>query len=185
MLCAAQKGAINQEAFYTKDKMVDCVPIFWKSFRLQRVARSTSCGETLSALTAFDTGQFFRESLENVLGHSVSVTQVTDCKSLKDNVDSIVPKCTEKRLKIDINAIREAVTNKELEQFLWCDTKHQIADCLTKDMDSSDIIRIFKEGVLFVGMSDEQAAKMKKKKEKQALRASRETYWRLCQDRHA
>ncbi len=177
-LLAVPKNSIRQDDFLSETaKEIECVPLFWKSFRLRRVARSTFAGETLSAVEALDIGQYFRECLGDVTGMNVKCTQVTDCKSLKDNVDSIVPKCSEKSLKRDIHAIRETVMTGFLHQFLWCDTKHMIADGLTKLMDVGDILRLFEYGSIRVGQSAEQAEKTRKRKEKQALRANRKRYW--------
>ena len=178
MVVAVPRNSVRQDDFYSEHaKEVECVPLFWKSFRLKRVARSTFAGETLSAVEALDVGQYFRECLSDVTGMHVNCSQVTDCKSLKDNVDSIVPKCTEKSLKRDIHAIREAVITGFLHQFMWCDTKHMIADGLTKIMDVGDILAIFESGSITVGQSPEQAEKIRKRKEKQANRASRIRYW--------
>ena len=178
ILFAIPRGSVKQEDFYNpKIKTIPAVPLFWKSFRLQRVARSTFCGETLCASEALDVGQYHREFFSTLVGRHIPVTQVTDCKSLKDNVDSIVPKSTEKRLRRDLHAINEAVTNKELQAFLWADTRHQMADCLTKEMDASPVIQSFETGSLKIGMSKEQSEKASKLKKKQASRAERVRYW--------
>ena len=58
----APKGAVTQQKFLQTDiSKVDFVPLWWKSFKLQRVARSTFAGETLCALEGLDTTQHFRE----------------------------------------------------------------------------------------------------------------------------
>ena len=119
ILFAIPRGQVAQEDFYNpQGKTVPCAPLYWKSFRLQRVARSTFCGETLCASEALDVGQHHREFLSTLMSRHIPVSQVTDCKSLKDNVDSIVPKSTEKRLRRDLHAIHEAVLNKELAAFM-------------------------------------------------------------------
>ena len=182
---AIPKGSVTQEDFYNpRGKVIEAVPLYWRSFRLQRVARSTFAGETLCASEALDIGQFFRECLSEITGTHIPVSQITDCKSLKDNVDSIVPKSTEKRLKRDLHAIREAVLRRELQEFMWADTRHQMADALTKEMDATPIIHSFSTGTIKIGMSEEQATKAKKLKKKQANRASRVSYWKTVSDYH-
>ncbi|CAE7023992.1 RE1 [Symbiodinium sp. CCMP2456] len=125
----------------------------WRSHRIQRQCRSTLAAETMAMDTAFDSGIFLRELLAEVLVQSYMPVQsgslppeflpvhpVTDCRSLFDLLtkDGPVSSTQEKRLTIDISAIKEGAEEFDPEGealreiFKWADTDHQLADHLTK-----------------------------------------------------
>merc|ERR1712074_483156 len=56
---------------------------------------------------------------------------ITDNESLANAVRSTTS-VEEKRLRVDISALREMLNNKEIDQIKWTATNHMLADCLTK-----------------------------------------------------
>ncbi len=69
-----------------------------------------------------------------------SATVVADCKSLYDLVTrTAIPSCEEYRTTLEVLLIRER--SHEHTVFRWIPTALQLADCLTKVMDSS-LLRI-------------------------------------------
>ena len=98
-----------------------------------------------------------------------------------------MPKCTEKRLKRDLYAMRESKILGETAEFIWCDTLHQRADPLTKVMEVDGIVKVFQEGKIPVGLSAEHAKRQAKKKSQQAKRAARQAYktyaWNPCMNK--
>ncbi|WP_395239410.1 hypothetical protein, partial [Salmonella sp. s54412] len=52
-------------------------------------------------------------------------------KSLLEAVKSTKPVC-EKRLRIEISGIKELINNGTIKQFVWSESKKQLANCLTK-----------------------------------------------------
>ena len=71
----------------------------------------------------------------------------TDCKSLYDNIYS-KKNVREKRLRIDIAMIKEAIEGKDI-QVHWVDTSKQLANCLTKQGASSkELISVLNTGCL-------------------------------------
>ena len=62
---------------------------------------------------------------------------ITDSKSLHDAVYSS-KEVTEKRLKIELCAIRESLGKGEVTSVPWTNSKNQLADCLTKEGASRD-----------------------------------------------
>ena len=62
---------------------------------------------------------------------------ITDSNSLHDAVYSS-KEVTEKRLKIELCAIRESLEKGEVTSVLWTNSKNQLADCLTKEGASHD-----------------------------------------------
>ena len=63
----------------------------------------------------------------------------TDNRSLYDAAYSMTA-LLDKRLRIDISIIREALQKKEIEKVTWIPKSDQIADCLTKHGAPSDKI---------------------------------------------
>ena len=106
-------------------------PISWSSKKAKRVCRSALTAETLAASEALDAAFVVKEMMEDVL-HSdrVEIDLYTDSKSLYDTVRTSNV-LADKRLMIDIAAIREMVDRKQIEVH-WVDTNEQLADGLTK-----------------------------------------------------
>ena len=62
---------------------------------------------------------------------------VTDNKSLHDAVYS-TKTLTEKRLKMELCAIRESLEKQEIHSVIWVCSEDQFADCLTKEGESRE-----------------------------------------------
>ena len=64
----------------------------------------------------------------------VPVLPTTDCRSLYDCLQKLCPSLTEKRVLIDIAAIRESCTATGADScpVRWVPTLHQLADAFTK-----------------------------------------------------
>ena len=107
----------------------------------------------MSLDAGFDSGIFLRELLAEILIESYSPVQsgslppsflpvhpVTDCRSLYDLLtkDGPVSATQEKRLTIDLGAIKQGAAEFDPEQealkdtFKWVETASQLADHLTK-----------------------------------------------------
>ena len=113
------------------DKESRSVPVLWSSKKIKRVARSTLTAEALALTEAVDSAVFIKVALEDVLGrHTPPITAYVDNKSLADVVKTThVP--AEKRLIIDLGAMREMVEKEELV-VEWIPNEKQLADVLTK-----------------------------------------------------
>ena len=66
----------------------------------------------------------------------IPVDIITDSKSLKDAIKS-VKSVSERRLRVDIGTIKEALDNNEINNIQWVNASQQLADCLTKNGASS------------------------------------------------
>ena len=64
---------------------------------------------------------------------------LTDCHSLVDSMSQVVPTSTEKRLRLDLLAIKESVDSGVINILRWVDTRLQMGDSLTKA--ASDEVR--------------------------------------------
>ena len=112
--------------------------ISWQSRRLRRVARSTIAAETLAASDACETCILLSSQIAEIMGmEKLPIVLVTDNESLA-NATRSTTSVEEKRLRIDIAALREMVNSKEIHDIRWVPTEHQLADCLTKQGAKSD-----------------------------------------------
>ena len=111
-------------------------PLGWSSKKIRRVVRSTIAGETLAMADALDTG-FYLASLytELLFGtpepERLGIVCLTDCKSLYEAVKSNKA-VTERRLRIEISAVKEAMDKLQVKEVTWISASDQLADVLTK-----------------------------------------------------
>ena len=107
--------------------------ISWQSKRLRRIARSTIAAETLAIMSASESSILLSTQISEILGleSRVPITLVTDNESLANAVRTTTS-VEEKRLRIDIAALREMTSSGEIHEVKWVPTEHQLADCLTK-----------------------------------------------------
>ena len=71
----------------------------------------------------------------------------TDCEYLYKAAYTLTD-VREKRLRINMAAIREDIQNKRIEGLYWIDTKHQIADGLTKPKTDDCLQKLLKTGAI-------------------------------------
>ena len=100
------------------------------------MARSTLAAETLAMVDSIDSAIFsaslFTELMTGLIQtETLHITLVTDCKSLHDNLGS-GKAVIEKRLRIEMAAIKEALERKIVNEVVWVSTENQLADALTK-----------------------------------------------------
>ena len=133
---------------FLTDKNGSSVPISWSSRKTKRVARSTLTAESLAAIEAVDNAILIKAAVEEVLGrHIPPICALVDNKSLAEVVKTTnVP--AEKRLIIDLGALREMIEQKTLI-LEWVPTEKQLADVLTKQGASKEkLIRVLCRGSL-------------------------------------
>eukprot|EP00971_Amphidinium_carterae_P288390 5725439-Amphidinium_carterae.1 len=118
----------------------------WRSHRSRRVTRSTLSAESIALDSTIDHMQFLSALWGIVLNHKqrrdvsgyIPWTVCTDCRSLYDAVSQENTVTEEKRVLIDICAMREALAECSAHHnFLepkprWVPTAHMHADALTK-----------------------------------------------------
>lgn len=113
------------------DKNDDCNVIYFSSHKSRRIVRSVLGGEIYAFADAFDVAYIIKRDLELILERSVRLQMFTDSKSLFD----IITKCsstTEKRLLIDVKAVREAYEKFEVSDVGFVRTENNPADSFTK-----------------------------------------------------
>ena len=120
-------------------------PIWWKSRKARRVAKSTIEAEALSVGEAIEGLIYFNRLWEEVVGdRRLEALVKTDSRTLMTAIKSSTG-VSSKRLKIDIAAIRETIESGEIKEVQWVQGKSQIADVLTKAGVSEENIRNYVE----------------------------------------
>ena len=104
--------------------------LVWHSRRLKRVVHSTLAAEALAMVDGLDNAIALKHMIFEVTGYNLPISAFTDSKSLLDSVNSL-KNVKEKRLRVEICYIREAVGNESVK-LLYCTSNTQLADCLTK-----------------------------------------------------
>ena len=82
---------------------------------------------------------------------------------------------------IDISALREAEERGEIEEIVWCDTHHMLADSLTKHFKKgyyNALTECMKTGFIEVGLSPKKAAQIARRKRSQKKRVSRKSWYK-------
>ena len=129
----ALEGGASQIGFivFLEDEKSTSIPITWASRKARRVARSSLTAETLAAVEAIDFAIVVQSAVEEIVKRKLPpIKLLTDNKSLHDSTKTSNT-LADKRLLIDMSALREMVENKELE-IMWISSKEQLADVLTK-----------------------------------------------------
>ena len=114
--------------------------IEFKSKCIKRICRSTFSAELLACNAAVDHALCYR-SIIKAFGCNKIDIDMTDNKSLKDNLATIVSRCKEKCLRIELAYLRE-VLSKENIKIKLVNTHEQLADMLTKEKPGIDILNI-------------------------------------------
>ena len=108
-----------------------CSLLSWCSKKSRRVTRSTMAAEIFSTVLGFDHGFALRDLLSEVLGRHVSLELYTDSQTAWDSMTSL-RSTNERRLLVDIFALREAYRLRELDCLGRIDSKFTPADSMTK-----------------------------------------------------
>ena len=130
---------------FLKGKKGKISPLSWTSRKIKRVCRSTLTAETMALLEVSETCFWLSHIINELLNNTLETTEIfTDNKSLFEAAHSTTA-VEEKRLRVDLAAIRQSISRKEFT-LQWIDTKHQLADALTKQgADTTKLLETLKE----------------------------------------
>ena len=121
-------------------------PMWWKSRKSRRVAKSTIEAEALSVGEVIEGVIYFNRLWEEIVGdRKLKAVVKTDSRTLMTAIKSSTG-VSSKRLKIEIAAIRETIETGEIQEVQWIAGKKQIADILTKAGVSEEVVRAYVEG---------------------------------------
>ena len=121
--------------FLVNGKGNSCL-LSWESKRIRRVVRSALAAECLALSECIDAAIFVSMLFKELMYGDTSsnlpeIEIITDSKSLCDAIKS-VKNVTEKRLRVDIGAVKEALSRNDIHKISWVSSEKQLADCLTK-----------------------------------------------------
>ena len=129
------------------DENRKCSTLAWHSGKIKRVVRSTIAAETMALSDGIEEAMYLREIIRFCIGGVLPVIAVTDNKSLALAIES-THLVQEKRLRIDISAIKEVVETQNVS-VKWVPGVKQLADCMTKKGASPfDLMNTISGGVL-------------------------------------
>lgn len=113
------------------DKSGQCAILHYASLKSNRIDRSSMEAEILAFAAAFDNAYIIRHDLERMLGCDVPIRRLTDNQALFD-VLSRARYTRERRLMVDLNAVREAYLDKNIFNVALIGSEFNVADNLTK-----------------------------------------------------
>lgn len=126
------------------DRYSNANTIHWSSNKCKRVTRSVLASELYGMAHGFDLAACVKATLELILGIEIKLTLCTNSKSLYNCLTKLGT-TQEKRLMIDVMALRQAYERKEIAQVKWVDGNSNPADSMTKSKPSNALKRLIDE----------------------------------------
>ena len=119
-------------------------PVSWQSKKIRRVVRSTLASEALSLADGVDCVISMSMLLNELLFDKYDANKIP-IKCYVDNNDLYQATYSEKhvierRLRIELNSLKELIQSGEISGINWVNTDKQIADVLTKNGASGQVI---------------------------------------------
>ena len=118
-------------------KTDDKLPLYWKSKQIVRTVHASKDAETLNIAKLVDDSVSMARQFEILLygkyQKKIPVKLYTDSEPTLESVASTKPIKT-KRLRNQVQELKEVLLNGEVESFSWLPSKSMIADMLMKEM---------------------------------------------------
>ena len=109
-----------------------CCPLSWNGNKIKRVVRSTIAAETLSLQEGIEDAIYLRDIIRQLTKASeLPIIAIVDNKSVVEAVHS-TKMVDDKRLRIDIGAVKQSLEKREIQAVKWCPGNFQLANCMTK-----------------------------------------------------
>ncbi|CCD55570.1 hypothetical protein BofuT4_P155610.1 [Botrytis cinerea T4] len=106
--------------------------IHWSSIKCMRVTRSVLASELYGMVLGFDISAAIKGTVDKIFpARKIPLVICIDSKSLYDCLTKLGT-TNEKRLMIDVMAIREAYEKREIVEIKWIDGESNPADAMTK-----------------------------------------------------
>jgi len=107
--------------------------IHYGSSSCKRVTRSVMAAELHALIYGFDSAYLARDILQELLGLRLDIDAYVDSRTVF-NVVAKQSSTLEKRLQIDVHALRESHSKGELRYLAWIPGNQNVADALTKGL---------------------------------------------------
>ena len=130
------------------DHLGGCCVVTWRSNKIDRVCRSVLAAETMALADGMGDLLYLKAVLQElkVLHCDSPVMCYVDSKSLSESLYS-TKLVADKRLRIDIAAIKQVIDRKLVTQVNWCSSGNQLADVLTKrGVNPSKLLGVLESG---------------------------------------
>ena len=111
------------------------------------MTRSVLAAEIYAFEACLDYCITLRHDLHSIVSQRLKIQLFKDSKSLFDTITKLTT-LSEKRLLIDISAIRESYRAGDLDDVAHLSSEYNLADCLTKDKESSFLTSLMETGKL-------------------------------------
>ena len=116
-------------------------PLTWQSRKVRRVVKSTIAAECLAAVEAAEITIFIAHLITDIMQFSIVPKTYVFCDNRNlVNAAYSSTNLEDKRLIIDISIIRDMLERKELTEFIWVSTELQLANALTKQGASDQLL---------------------------------------------
>ncbi|KAI0991655.1 hypothetical protein K3495_g16532, partial [Podosphaera aphanis] len=109
----------------------NCNIIHWSSTKCKRVTRSVLASELYAMVAGFDAACVLKATADSIMNKNIPLVICIDSYSLYECLVKLGT-TKEKRLMIDISAIRQAYERREISQVIWIKGKSNPADAMTK-----------------------------------------------------
>ena len=129
------------------DKYDNAALIHYASWKTRRIVRSVLASELFAMVAAHDYCQIIALDLKSTTGKLFPVYLLTDSKSIFDTITKLTG-VSEKRLMIDIAALRQSYSRGEITNIGHVLTANNLADPLTKKTQSKVLEKLMKTGKL-------------------------------------
>ena len=113
------------------DKHDNANIIHWSSIKCKRITRSVLASELYGFVQGFDISAAITATVGAILNQETPLIICTDSKSLYDLLTKLGT-TSEKRLMIDIMALRQSYERREIVEIIWIDGPTNPADAMTK-----------------------------------------------------
>ncbi|APA06573.1 hypothetical protein sscle_02g013430 [Sclerotinia sclerotiorum 1980 UF-70] len=113
------------------DKHNNANTIHWSSIKCKRITHSVLASELYGLVQGFDIDAAITATVGAILNQETPLTICTDSKSLY-NLLTKLGTTSEKRLMIDIMALRQSYERREIVEVIWIDGPTNPADAMTK-----------------------------------------------------
>ena len=111
----------------------------YKSNKIKKICRSTFAAELFGCNAAIDHLLSYRSIIQAFGLKCGTIYICTDNKGLRDNLNSVVSKCEEKNLRVELAWLRETLSEEGIK-VKWIHTYQQLADVLTKEKPGLDML---------------------------------------------
>jgi hypothetical protein len=123
-----------------------------KSTKSRRVTRSVLGAELCGVSHGYDRGYMVRHQMAELLGCTIPLVLLTDSLQIFHAITRLSA-FSEKRLHIDAAVLRAAYEAGELHTIAHVAGGDNLADCLTKIMDSAALVNVLRTGTLHLRLN--------------------------------